>query len=71
MTIYVMVIAVLLDGETLIFQYGDRGRAKEFQTKEACEKVLEEQRKEVPKLLAPTPGASMQAIRCIERQVGV
>lgn len=65
MTIFILVIAVLFEGETHIFQYGNQGRPVEFPTQAACERVLREQEREIPGLLAKSPGATLQAIRCI------
>lgn len=69
MTVYVLMLAILFEGETHIFQYGNRGTPYDFKTKEACERVLEEQKVEVPKMLAASPGAQLQAIKCVPKQV--
>ncbi len=65
MSVYVLLLAVLFEGQTHIFHYGNQHRAVEFPTKAACEKMLKEQEVEVPKLLQN--GATLQAIRCVER----
>lgn len=67
MTIYILVLAILFEGQTHIFQYGNRGEPVEFATKAECERVLKEQAKEVPELLKASPGATLQAIHCVAR----
>jgi hypothetical protein len=67
MTVYILLLAVMFEGETHIFHYGNGNRPVEFKTKEACERELKVQAVEVPKLLEKNPGATLQAIRCIEQ----
>ncbi len=70
MTIYLLVLAILFEGEIHVFQYGNGREPVQFKSKEACEAELVRQRDvEVPKLLAKTQTATLQAIRCLERKV--
>ena len=67
MTVFILVIAVLFEGEIHIFHYGNGQEPTQFKTKAACERELKVQEKEVPEILKKNPGATLQAIRCIER----
>ncbi len=70
MTVFILVLAVMFEGETHIFQYGNGREAVQFKSPEACELELKRQRDmEIPKLLAKSPGAKLEAIRCIPKQV--
>jgi hypothetical protein len=68
MTFYILMLAVLFEGETHIFHYGQGRQPVQFKTLEACEKELKVQAVEVPELLKKNPGATLQAIRCIEQK---
>lgn len=64
MTIFVLVLAVLFEGQIQIFHFGS-DRPYEFPTREACEARLRIEEPKVPALLQE--GAKLMAMRCLER----
>lgn len=64
MTIWILVLAVLFEGQVHIFHYGGE-KPYEFPTKDTCEAKLEVEKARVPTLLKE--GATMVGIKCVER----
>lgn len=70
MSVYVIVLAVLFNGETLVFEYGNRGATVQFSTKAECEEVRAREEKTVPGLLASGgTAATLKSILCVERKI--
>lgn len=65
MTIWILVLAVLFEGQIHMFHYGAE-KPFEFPTKETCEAKLTVEKERVPTILKD--GATLVAIKCIPRE---
>ena len=67
MTVYVLILAIIFNGEVQIavFNNGDRGKDHEFKTQEACETERGKQLASMHTILAP--GAVFVDLQCVAR----
>ena len=67
MTIYVLILAIIFEGEVqfAVFNNGDRSKEHEFKTAAACEKERERQLGTMHTILAP--GAVFVDLQCVAR----
>jgi len=67
MTIYVLILAIIFEGEVqfAVFNNGDRSKAHEFKTQAACEKERGKQLDSMHTILAP--GAIFVDLQCVAR----
>ena len=67
MTVYVLILALIFEGEVqfAIFNNGDRSKDHEFKTAAACEKERERQLGTMHTILAP--GAIFVDLQCVAR----
>lgn len=67
MTVFVLVLALLFEGEVhmAVYNAGNRDKAHEFKSRAACEKERTRQLTQMDKILAP--GATLLELVCVQR----
>lgn len=67
MVVYVLILALLFEGEVhfAVFNNGDRNKEHEFKSREACEATRAKQLANMHNILAP--GATLVELTCVAR----
>ena len=71
MSVFVLVLALLFEGEVMVAVYnaGNPHKAHEFKARVDCERERDKQLGQMDKILAP--GATLLELQCVERPGGV